>query len=500
MVGSTVTLSIPGASTFDGKRIAIVGMGLSGRASIQALHQHTRALLGAWDARAQALETLDSAMLDICMGIAEPEHLIESVLEWNPDIVIIAPGFRQTGVEWRRLRQAGIPVWSEIELAWHLRACDENGQYAPWLCITGTNGKTTTVTMLETILNSAGLRALAVGNVGTPAVTAVSDTSSEAPNAFAFELSSFQLAATYSMEPTASVVLNVADDHLEWHENRDEYAAAKASIYERTHRACVFPLNDSIVQAMVDNADVIEGARAIGVSLGVPSIGEIGIVDDIVVDRAFGDRRQSQAQELFTIDDIMHLAPQGYDLPVHIVKDAMMAATLARSIGTSPAAIREGLRRFHPDAHRIEFVAQRAGVAYIDDSKATNAHAAQASLLVQKPASTIWIAGGLAKGSQFENLVERVADRLAGVIVIGTDQEPWRAALDNLSVPVVFIDTTSNEPMHEAVAHAHSLARPGQTVLLAPACASQDQFTSYADRGNRFAQEVRELVVAGEEE
>ncbi|WP_216387839.1 UDP-N-acetylmuramoyl-L-alanine--D-glutamate ligase [Arcanobacterium phocae] len=500
MAGTTVTLSIPGASKFDGQRIAVVGIGVSGRASIQALHQHTDALLGAWDARAQALEALDPSALDVCESCADPERLIEAVLQWNPDIVIISPGFRQTGVEWRRLRQAGIPVWSEIELAWHLRACDENGQYAPWLCITGTNGKTTTVTMLETILNSAGLRALAVGNVGTPAVTAVSDTSSEAPNAFAFELSSFQLAATYSMEPTASVVLNVADDHLEWHENRDEYVAAKASIYERTHQACVFPLHDADVRIMVDNADVIEGARAIGVSLGVPNIGEIGIVDDIIVDRAFGNRRQVQAIELFTIADVTHLAPQGYDLPVHIVKDAMMAATLARSVGTSPSAIREGLRRFHPDAHRIELVTQHAKVAYIDDSKATNTHSAQASLLVQKPASTIWIAGGLAKGARFEELVERVSDRLAGVIVIGTDQEPWRAALDNLSIPVIFIDTTSNEPMHEAVAHAHSLARPGQTVLLAPACASQDQFTSYADRGNRFAQEVRELVVAGEEE
>ncbi|QJC21609.1 UDP-N-acetylmuramoyl-L-alanine--D-glutamate ligase [Arcanobacterium buesumense] len=492
-------MSIPGAQQFNSQRIAILGLGVSGGAALSALGQHTSAILGVWDSSAKAIEQVDSTILDCAISDAEPTKLIASLLAWQPDLVIIAPGFPQTGIEWQELRKTQIPVWSEIELAWHLRAQDDDGHFAPWLCVTGTNGKTTTVDMLQAMLRASGKRALAVGNVGTAAVTAVSDLSDQAPEVFVCELSSFQLAATYSMEPTASIVLNIADDHLEWHGNRTEYARAKANIYERTHRACIFPVGDSNVQAMVDNADVVEGARAIGLSLGIPSPGELGLVDDVVVDRAFVRQMYSQAEELFTLADVAHLAPPSYDLPVHIVKDAIAAAALARAIDTPSSAIAAGLREFHADRHRIEFVAEHGGVTYIDDSKATNAHAAQASLLVQKPANTVWIVGGLSKGAQFDTLVERVADRLAGVVVIGLDQRPWRSALSALKAPVTYIDEQSQNPMREAVTQAAELAQPGNTVLLAPASASQDQFTNYGERGAIFADMVRELIVTGGE-
>lgn len=485
--------TIPGAAQFNGQRVAVLGLGMSGKASLAALATHTSATLSAWDGREAPLDAVSSLDLAHAFASADPSILMDELLAWKPDLVVIAPGFRQTGPEWASLNEAGVPVWSEIELAWHLRAIDANGHAAPWLCITGTNGKTTTVTMLENILQVAGLRGIAVGNVGRPAVTEVSRLDEESPAAFAFELSSFQLAATYTMAPEASIVLNIADDHLEWHHDRDEYAAAKGTIYQRVRTACVFPLGDSRVQNLVDEADVQDGARAIALTLGVPSVGEIGLVDDVIADRAFHAARHTSAVELFTIDDLQHLAPAGAPMPLHIVKDAMAAAALARAIGVAPEDVKRGLKTFAPGAHRIEQVATVDGVVYVDDSKATNAHAAQASLLAQPEGSTVWIAGGLPKGSRFEDLVARVKDRLRAVVVIGTDQSPWRDALAGLDLPVDFI-ADSADPMTDAVRAAAGFAHDGDTVLLAPACSSFDQFTSYADRGDKFAAAVRALA------
>ncbi|MDP9832205.1 UDP-N-acetylmuramoyl-L-alanine--D-glutamate ligase [Trueperella abortisuis] len=482
-----MTRTIPGAAQFASTRVAVLGLGVSGRACLDALMQHTQAILSAWDGKAGAREPYSH--LD---GAAEPDPvaLCESLLAWRPDLVIIAPGFRQVGPEWQALAAAGVPVWSEIELAWHLRAAND-GVFAPWLCITGTNGKTTTVTMTEAILRASGLRALAVGNVGTPAVTAVSDTSDDAPEAFAFELSSFQLSATYSMEPTAAVCLNIADDHLEWHGNFEEYRKAKARIYTHARVACLYPVGDATVQGMVDDADVMEGARAIGLSMGVPSVGQLGFVDAQAVDRAFIPGRHTHAEALFEVADIAHLAPEGAALPVHIAKDALAAAALARSVGVTPEAVRTGLRGFEGGHHRIETVAHVDGVSYVDDSKATNAHAAEAS--VRALENAVWIVGGLAKGVRFEQLVGKVKDHLRAVVVIGRDQEPWRSALAGLDSPVHYVAPDSTTPMEDAVAAAAAFAIPGDTVILAPACASQDQFISYAERGQKFAAAVARL-------
>ncbi|MDP9800251.1 UDP-N-acetylmuramoylalanine--D-glutamate ligase [Arcanobacterium wilhelmae] len=485
MVGKAV---IPGAHDFEGKRVAILGMGKSGRAAFEVLSSKTGAVLSVWDSRPEAVEEFAAD------GGAhhDGEVLVAQLLRWRPDVVVIAPAFRQSGPEWAALRAAGMSVWSEIELAWHLRAQRADGSFAPWLAITGTNGKTTTTTMLESILQAAGLRGVAVGNVGNPAVTAVSDESASAPGAFAFELSSFQLAATASMSPAAAVCLNIDDDHLEWHNSRREYHEAKANVYNRAQVACLYPVGDTEVQEMVDDADVVEGARAIGLTLGVPSVGQIGLVDDVVVDRAFTPKRYTHAAELFSVADIEHLAPAGLDLPLHIMKDAMVAASLALSIGVEPVAIRDGIRAYHPGRHRIELVATLDGVRYVDDSKATNAHAARASVLAQGEKSVVWIVGGQAKGAHFGQLVGDVASRLAAVVVIGTDQQPWLEALAGLDVPVHYVAPDSAQPMAAAVAWARANATEGNTVLLAPASASMDQFASYADRGEKFAQAVRE--------
>lgn len=492
---------IPGAAQFDGQRVAVFGLGISGQAAIATLLKHTRAVVSAWDARAEAITPYQAdSRIERAYSNADAAVLVAELIAWNPDCVIITPALRERGVEWSELRRAGIPVWSEIELAWHLRAQRADGSYAPWLAVTGTNGKTTTTSMLAAMLCQAGLGGEALGNIGKPVVSAVSDTSDDAPQAFALELSSFQLFSTYSMQPLAAVCLNVAPDHLEWHSSFESYRNAKANVYHAVSSACVYPVGDTGVQAMVDEADVQQGARAIGVTLGIPSVGQIGIVDGVVIDRAFHPRRHTEGYELYPLSVLNHLAPTGSQLPTHIVNDALAATALARAAGVSDDDIKQALIDFAPRRHRIEYVQTLAGVAYVDDSKATNPHAAQASVMANPDHSVVWIAGGQPKGVDFAPLVATLAPKLRAVVVIGVDQEPLRRALADVSalagicVPVHYVSPDSRQPMREAVRHAACVAQSGDTVLLAPASASMDQFISYAQRGEVFAAEVAALA------
>ena len=487
----------PGARFFDRKRVAVVGIGKSGLAVLNVLADLSTAELSAWDGNSEALASIDLSRGGagiLAESIPDPEDLAHAVMQWHPDIIVPAPAISELSPLFREAERAGIPLWGEIELAWQLRAVAEDGTSAPWLCVTGTNGKTTTVSMTAAILGAAGLGDLPIGNIGNPALLETSRTDAERPGAFALELSSFQLRTIHTMSPVASVCLNIDDDHLEWHGDFAAYRAAKARVYERVMDACVYPVGDTAIQEMVDNADVIEGARAIGVVPGVPQIGQIGIVEGIVVDRAFGSgRHRGEAIELFEVADIAHLAPGGGELPLHIVKDALAATALARAAGIEPAVIREAMRAFQPGEHRIEHVATKGGVRFVDDSKATNAHAARASVSAHEDDSVVWIVGGLAKGARFESLVADLAPKLHAVVVIGTDQAVWHDALAPLTVPITWIPTDSERPMDEAVTAAVSYARPGDTVLLAPATASFDQFGSYADRGEKFRHAVEAL-------
>jgi UDP-N-acetylmuramoylalanine--D-glutamate ligase len=354
--------------------------------------------------------------------------------------------------------------------------------------VTGTNGKTTTTEMLDTILRTAGLRSAAVGNVGRPIVEAVMDPTPY--DVFAVELSSFQLHYTDSMAAESAAVLNVAEDHLDWYAElggMSGYAADKGRIYERVSRACVYNVADETTRRLVEDAEVVEGARAIGFTLGMPSVGMLGIVEDILVDRAFIEERATSAAELCQVGDLASTAP-------HFVQNALAAAALARAHGVSQAAVRDGLRAFRPGGHRITVVAEEAGVTWVDDSKATNPHAAQSSLLAYDP--VVWVAGGLAKGATFDDLVQTVKGRLRGVVLTGRDRDVIADALARHApdVPVVTAGTseTGLDVMREVVAAAAGIAQPGDTVLLAPGCASMDQFRDYAARGDAFAVAVRE--------
>jgi UDP-N-acetylmuramoylalanine--D-glutamate ligase len=394
-------------------------------------------------------------------------------------LVVTSPGWRPSAPLLVAAAAAGVPVWGEVELAWRLHDPDRP---APWLAVTGTNGKTTTVRMLVEMLRASGLRAAAAGNVGAPVIEAVLHP--EPYDVIALELSSYQLHWTHSMAARSAAVLNLAPDHLDWHGTLEAYAGDKGRIYTGVEVACVYNVRDGGTERLVRAAEVVEGARAIGFTLGVPAVGMVGVVDGVLADRAFVAERQTSAAEMASVDDVVPAAP-------HNVANALAAAALARSVGVPAVAVRDGLRAFHPDPHRIAHVATVDDVNWVDDSKATNAHAAQASLLAYD--DVVWVAGGLAKGAEFDGLVRAVADRLRGVVLIGADRDLLADALARHApeVPVVEVQGTDNEVMDHVVARASALARPGSTVLLAPACASMDMFANYAARGDAFAAAVR---------
>ncbi|MET0929965.1 MAG: UDP-N-acetylmuramoyl-L-alanine--D-glutamate ligase [Aeromicrobium sp.] len=479
-------------SSWEGVRAAVGGLGVSGFAAADTL-QHLGADVIALDdgdddtlrEKATLLEILG---VDVRIGPGSTATFPEGI-----DVFVTSPGWSPTTPMLADAAARGIPVWGEVELAWRLRG--ENP--APWLTVTGTNGKTTTVQMLESILRAQGLNALAVGNVGTPVLEAVMNP--EPFDVLAVELSSYQLHWSQSLSAQASAVLNLAPDHIDWHGGLDAYTADKARIYERTQVACVYNVQDPVTEHMVEEADVMEGCRAIGFTLGIPATGMIGLVDDAIADRAFIAGRVSSAAELGSVRDIGLTArvAEGGDAdrvpPPHVVANALAAAALARAHGVEPRAVRDGLRAFRPDAHRIADVAEINGVRWIDDSKATNAHAAQASL--QGFDHVVWIAGGLAKGASFDDLVIAARDRLRAVVLIGADRAVIAEALGRHApdVPVVEVDTGETDPMDRVVEVAASLAREGDVVLLAPGCASMDQFRNYAARGDSFAAAVHRL-------
>ena len=469
-----------------GRRVLVVGLGVSGRAAASALR--TAGAL---------VTTLDERAPDADLRAADEADLGEI------DLVVASPGWPPTSGVLERAQALGTPVWSEVELAWRLRVDRGDGRGpAPWLVLTGTNGKTTTVGMLEAILTAAGERAPAVGNVGTPVVEAATEPSNDV---LAVELSSFQLHFTHTMTAQAAALLNIAPDHLDWHGTFDAYVADKARIFAGVEVACVYGAPDVLVEQLVRDAEVTEGARAVGVTLGAPGPGQLGIVDGLLVDRAFhapadDPGRKGSAAELGTLDDLAALAGPDGRLAPHVLTDALTAAALARAHGVPARAVRDGLRAYRAGAHRIEHVGTVDGASYVDDSKATNAHAAAASLAAYPTGSVVWIAGGLAKGARFDELLEARGDRLRAVVLIGRDPEPWVEALARhaSAIPVVRIDPTdTGSVMTRAVQEAYRLAGAGSTVLLAPAAASMDQFDSYADRGEAFARAVGDLAGPG---
>lgn len=479
-------LLVPGA------RVLVTGAGITGR-SVSAVLEPTGVRLTICDDDPLALQRLLTPAKVVTTAEAQA-HIGDYAL------VVTSPGFAPTTPVLAAAAAAGVPIWGDVELAWRI---DRAGWFGPprrWLVVTGTNGKTTTTSMLHAMLIAAGRRAVLCGNIGNP----VLDVLAEPSELLAVELSSFQLHWAPSLRPEAGVVLNVAEDHLDWHGSMAAYARDKARVLDG--RVAVVGLDDPVAAGLLGTAaaDVRVGFR-----LGEPGAGELGVRDGRLVDNAFGDG--------LALADAASIPVAG---PVGVL-DALAAAALARAVGVEPAPIADALAGFEVGRHRAEVVGTVDGVTYVDDSKATNPHAARASIAAYP--RVVWIAGGLLKGASVAELLDAVGNRLVGAVLIGRDRRLIADALARHApdVPVVELVTGEDfgvqgtaganvgpvtrvielggEPdgdaiMTAAVGAARELARPGDAVLLAPAGASFDQFTGYSHRGDSFAAAVRALT------
>jgi UDP-N-acetylmuramoylalanine--D-glutamate ligase len=473
---------------WSGLRVLVLGLGVTGFAAADTLVELGAEVLVVSGPGQQERADILAVIGGTLVRQNDPAALPPEVEAFAPELVIVSPGYRPDHVLPAWAAAHGIPVWGDIELAWRLR--DKTGTPADWILVTGTNGKTTTAQLATHILAADGRRVASVGNIGIPVLDAIRRP--EGFDVLVVELSSFQLhwvprTGPGSLQPAASVCLNVADDHLDWHGSREAYAEAKATVYANTRIAAVYNKADAATLHMVEEAEVQDGCRAIGFDLGTPGPSDLGLVDGILVDRAFHDDRHSSALELTTM---AALAEAGLATP-HMVANVLAASALTRAVGVPIVTVRDALSTFRVDSHRTEPVAFADGILWVDDSKATNPHAADAAL--RSFEHVVWVVGGLLKGVDISPLVIANARRLRAAVVIGTNPEPVVEAFGRHAsgVPVFVVEAAEDEGvMPQAVRLAAAVAQEGDVVLLAPAAASMDQFTDYADRGTRFAEAV----------
>jgi len=468
--------------------VAVLGLGVSGFSVADTLAElGCKVLALAKAADDQILDILGVIGVETIIGDSA-DSVSQQLKDFDPQLIITSPGFRPDSpiIEWAT--NSKIEVWVDIELAWRIR--DKSDLVADWVCVTGTNGKTTTVQLATAMFQADGRRAIACGNIGEPILDAIRN-----PDGFdvlVVELSSFQLHYLGHIEPAASAILNIADDHLDWHGSRAEYERVKGKIYENTKRAIVYNVRDMATLRLAEAAEVASSETlGVGFTSGNPGLSEVGYVEGILIDRAFF---RTPTKEVPPIADPEDLAEIGI-VTEHLKANVAAATALARALDVSPEAIRTAIRGFRLDSHRIQVVALADDVVYVDDSKATNPHAAAASL--SSFDSVVWLVGGLLKGVDIAPLVRANAGRLRAAVVIGEDRIQVLRALsaEAPSVAVVEIDSAEKDSvMNLAVAAAIEIAKPGDAVLLAPAAASMDQFKDYEDRGQRFSQAVREQL------
>ncbi len=455
------------ASKIFSSRALVLGGGVTGRSVASALVS-----LGA-----QTFTFDEGTKEDSSTAISKAEIFAQ---QW--DFVVVSPGWRMDHPVIQQLNERSIEILSEIDLAWMLHL--ERNPEQKWVAVTGTNGKTTTVELTAAMIKQSGRTAIACGNVGETVLDVVmGDRSFEI---LVLELSSFQLAWSKRPHFFASAILNIADDHVDWHGTFENYAAAKVSILDRTDLAILNADDGVLVRA----TQKFEGKKVF-FSLDTPEPGELGLVEELLIDRAF----VNDTQEAMVIAELLDVVPSA----PHSVSNTLAAAGIALSVGVSHEAIRQAVQSFQPGHHRIESVGEVGGVTWVDDSKATNPHAAMASLM--STLSVVWIAGGLAKGASMVDLVSKTHGRIRAAILIGHDRELIAEQLQQKAphIPLFRVDPDENSGltlMEKVVSTAQKIARSGDTVLLAPACASMDQFISYNDRGNQFREAVNKLVVS----
>jgi len=445
---------------------------------LQALADQKIAVLGAGVTGTAVLDFLVTRGINADL-FDEKAPLAKREVDEPYDLAIVSPGWRVDHPIVTALRNLGCELLSEIDFAWKVK--EEIAPEQKWIALTGTNGKTTTIQMVQSIFDYSSLRGIACGNVGEPVISVLN--SGDTYDYLALELSSFQLEWSRFARFEAAALLNIAPDHIDWHGSFDNYATAKLRLLASSHIAVI---NGEDSESVL-RASAWSGQK-IFYFLDTPQPGELGLVENLLIDRAFVSD-PSTAVDFAQLSDIRPTVP-------HNVSNAMAAAGLALAIGITHEEIREGLQNFTLDRHRLELVLERDGISWVNDSKATNPHAAAAALMSH--ISSIWIAGGLAKGAAMEALIERCSSRIKAAILIGQDAPIIATALSKGAPHIPYFlmpySGDSAELMRDVVSKALELAEAGDTVLLAPACASMDQFKDYADRGEKFVASVREVV------
>ena len=435
-----------------GRKTAVLGGGRSGLAAVRLLRRLGAAvfLSDQGTLPLSALTTLRALGVAFEMG-AHSDRALQS------DLVVLSPGVPERSRIFQAVRKARLPHYGELELGWRFT----KGKY---IAVTGTNGKSTTTALVAHILRDSG--AIPCGNIGLPLSRLAGK-----EGLFVLEVSSFQLATILDFRPQVAAVLNLAEDHLDWHFSFESYREAKFRITE----------NQGVTDALVLNADDPEllplakrtRARVYWFSLEREA-------DAFLRDGTLYLRRGSVQVPLLGQED---LKIQG----VHNLANALAAALIAMLAGASSLQIALGLASFPGLPHRLQFVREVGGVRFYNDSKATNPHAVAYSLRSFE-APLVVIMGGLAKGLDFRPLVPLVQERVRGLVLIGQDRERIRAALGGV------VDRVEEaNSLEEAVRRAFHMARPGWVVLLAPGCASFDMFRDYKERGERFVEAVEKL-------
>jgi UDP-N-acetylmuramoylalanine--D-glutamate ligase len=444
-----------------GRQILVIGLGASGQAAVKVLIDEGARVRVTEERQREEIAgpagAAEGAGAEVLAGGHRPEHLE------GAELVVTSPGVPEHAPILRWAMDRGLRVWSELELGARLAG-------APYLAVTGTNGKTTTTEMLTAALRGAGTDAVACGNVGHPFSLA----SAEGHQALVVEASSFQLRFHETFHPRISVILNLAPDHLDWHGSLGAYAAAKQRIYERqTPRdAHVGNRDDRDAAALSSGAP----CPVTWFTLQEPAPGETGFVEGELVARMHGEHR------------LGHVDRRSPGLRA----DAAAACAAAIAFGADPEAVGEALRSFPLLPHRGTDAGVVDGIRFVDDSKATNPHAALAA--IGDLTRVVLVAGGRTKGVDLSPLAE-AAEQLVAVIALGEATGALRALFEG-RVPVHTVTS-----IEDAVRTARGLASPGDTVLLAPACSSQDMFRDYVERGERFARAAsalaREVQVRG---
>lgn len=441
-------------------RFLVAGAGVSGRAAAVMLRSIGEDVTVA-DDRVDAGD----------VTTAEAKALID---DGRIDTVVTSPGWRPETPLLVHAQDAGLEVIGDVELCYRLDQAGQFGEPRTWLAVTGTNGKTTTTSMLAAIMQThaakAGQRAEAVGNIGTAVEDALTDV--DRVDILVAELSSFQLHWSSSLVLESGVLLNLAEDHLDWHGSMEAYAADKAKVLRAHHP--VANADDCMVVAEASRAE----KPATWFTMSQPGEGDVGVVDGFIVENHDGSFIQ--------LADTTTIEPAG---PAGVY-DALAAAAVARTQGVAPETISQALSTFTVAAHRGATV-HRGKKAWVDNSKATNPHAA-ISALAGYDNGVIWVAGGQLKGASVDELIATNARRFTAVAILGHDRALVADAMSRLAPGVPVFVTESSDPvvaMDELVEFCSGA--DGETVLLAPAAASLDMYTGMSQRGDTFAAAAR---------